>query len=336
MILCVFSLSCELISPGSASNLKTEGVFIVNEGSFLQGNGDVSFYNSETGQLTNSLFQAANGEAAGDILQCLVPADSLVILVVNNSNRLRIVRAADFKLIKNLSVNQPRFGALAAQGRVYVTCWDGFVRVLDLVTLTISDSIVVGPYPEDIVAYHDRAYVANSGFGSSNTITIINTSTQQLEGTLVTGYGPVDLVLDHDADRLYVACTGDAYASPKVPGGIYVFRESTMEVVDSVITVGNDTIFPSKIAVLDNHIFFIDGFAGSITVFDALLHLPVDTLVGNFYRVELNMENQSDKQVYATTSAAPGVLKIFDENRVETFSGGVGDFPGGIAFKNTR
>src|SRR5690606_22443089 len=37
------------------------GVLIVNEGNFFSGDGEISHYNKETGEVTNNLYQAVNG-----------------------------------------------------------------------------------------------------------------------------------------------------------------------------------------------------------------------------------------------------------------------------------
>src|SRR5690606_12113021 len=38
-----------------------EGVLIVNQGNFFSGDGDISHYNPESGEVTNHLYQTVNG-----------------------------------------------------------------------------------------------------------------------------------------------------------------------------------------------------------------------------------------------------------------------------------
>ena len=65
--------SCEETpdTPTSSVPNNLKGVFICNEGSFGQGNGSISFLNSEANSFSEDLYFAANNLPLGDVAQSI-------------------------------------------------------------------------------------------------------------------------------------------------------------------------------------------------------------------------------------------------------------------------
>ncbi|NJK94136.1 MAG: hypothetical protein HC905_03645 [Bacteroidales bacterium] len=74
-----------------------EGVFILNEGNYTYGNSSLSFYNTQSRQISNQVFFKTNGFPVGDVLQSMTLMDSLAFLVVNNSGKVLVMNANTFK-----------------------------------------------------------------------------------------------------------------------------------------------------------------------------------------------------------------------------------------------
>lgn len=336
MITAVLFISCsENTGNGGANNITTLGIFIVNEGNFNSNTGDVSYYDITGQNVTNNLFLNANAETGGDVLQDMLIKDTIAVIVANNSNMLRIVSLNSFVKIKDIPTSQPRFIKEVSGHRAYISSWDGTVKILDLATMTITDSITVGSYPEGIVVWNDRAYVANSGFGYANTVSVINTTTNQVLQNIRVGYGPMRLA--HLNNTIYVACNGNEFADPKVPGGIFVINASNNQLLDSLVTVTHgtrvDTLYPSRLALNGEHGFLISGYTGLIQVFDPATLALTDTIEGNYYQVAVN-EDEDDRNVYATTPALLGKFLIFNSVFEKIDEKGVGEFPTAIVFRN--
>lgn len=336
VITAIAFLSCsEDTGNGGANNITTLGIFIVNEGNFNSNTGDVSYYDITGQGMTNNLFLNANGVTGGDVLQDMLIKDTIAVIVANNSNQVRIVSLNSFIKIKDIPTAQPRFIKEVSGNRAYISSWDGTVKILDLATLSIVDSITVGSFPEGIVVVNDLAYVANSGFGYDNTISVINTATDQVLQNIRVGYGPMRLAqLDN---KIYVACNGNEFADPKVPGGIFVINASNNQLLDSLVTITRgavtDTIYPSRMALREDHGFFISGYTGMIQVFDPAALTLTDTIDGNYYQVAVN-ENGDDRNVYATTPALLGKFLIFSPAFEKIDEENVGEFPTAIIFRN--
>src|SRR6056297_456955 len=86
------------------------GVFISCEGNFMYGNGSLSFYNTQTGMVTNRVFYARNNAPLGDVVQSLASHGSFMYVVVNNSGKIYVVdqETVEFRgVIKGLT--SPRY-----------------------------------------------------------------------------------------------------------------------------------------------------------------------------------------------------------------------------------
>jgi len=57
----IIAIACEKISDDHVpAYLKGNGVFILNEGNFTWGNGSLSFYDFESGNIQNGIFENRN------------------------------------------------------------------------------------------------------------------------------------------------------------------------------------------------------------------------------------------------------------------------------------
>src|SRR5208283_4147750 len=95
--------------PGTALNAR--GVYVINQGNFGFGNGEVSFYNPANNQVANNLFDSVNGFHPGDVLQSMYILDSLGFIVVNNSQRILEVKIPSFKWVRTITMpnSSPRY-----------------------------------------------------------------------------------------------------------------------------------------------------------------------------------------------------------------------------------
>lgn len=190
---------------------KKTTVFVVNEGKFRSSNGTVSIFNSETKGLTLDAFQAANSRSLGDIVQNLAVRENRGYVVVNNSNKVEVVSLPDFKSVATIrGLVSPRYLLPVSATRAYVTQWGNFnttragIKVLDLTTNTVVDSIATGDLPERLLLANGRVFVANYG---TNTLTVIDPATNRVTSTVTVGDAPNSLAIDKN-NRLWVLCGG--------------------------------------------------------------------------------------------------------------------------------
>ncbi|HEY4650294.1 MAG TPA: YncE family protein, partial [Pontibacter sp.] len=189
-----------------------KGVFILNEGNYGTPNGSISFLSDSTDhQVKNDIFGKANEDRPlGDVIQSMLLHDTLAYIVANNSNKIEVVHAFTFKTVAVVeNLKQPRYFVALNGNKGYVTetvsySSNGQVSVIDLKTNKVIKTLPVGAQPEQLLLYNGKLYVANNG---GNTLTIINTATDAVEGTIETPDGPQALTLDKN-NMLWVLSNG--------------------------------------------------------------------------------------------------------------------------------
>ena len=199
------------------------GLFVSNEGNFGDGNGSISYYNPETDALTNEVFKLENNRPLGDVVQSITISNAKytinangvekdyvhAVICVNNSNKIEIVNALDFKSLATIDIDQPRYAAIK-EDKAYVTSWadGGTVKIIDLLNYKLIGSVDVGNGPEAAIIANDKLYVANSGgFGEENTISVVNLSTNAVSTITLDAINPTAMAVDKNGD-LWVLAKG--------------------------------------------------------------------------------------------------------------------------------
>lgn len=198
-------------------------VFVLNEGGLsATGTGTVTLFSKSTSAITPDLFQRVNGTGRrlGSVVQSMAVRDKRGYIVVKGANKVEVVSLPDFKsvgVVKGLS--SPRYFLAISTSRAYVTQWGrdtlhrhgaiiakvrAGIKIVDLITNVVVDSIATGDLPERLTLAGGKVFVANSG---SNTVTVIDPTTNRVTNTLTVGDAPNSFALDKNS-RLRVLCGG--------------------------------------------------------------------------------------------------------------------------------
>lgn len=247
----------------------------------------------------------------------LAPKDNLadqriVVLPLTTNNRLAIFDLKDYKLLGMAQTGVAPFGAaINSVGTVaYVSNWGGrpprpqdstaasgsdqvvvdqrgiastgTVSRIDLASQQSTHSIDVGLHPTALVwdEAHERLFVAN---GNSDTVSVINTTTNQLIDTLeirpfrekAHGIAPTALAVSSDGSRLFVACGGinaiavyDVVESTLLglvptawyPNGISLSRDGKYLAVTALLGIGSGSQND------DSRKHYVHAYRGSVNV----------------------------------------------------------------------
>jgi YVTN family beta-propeller protein len=191
----------------------TTGTYVSNEGSFLSNNASISWIDAD-GAVTNDLFHLVNGVELGDVLTALLIEDGLLYAVLNNSQKIEVIDLASFsrtEVITDASLDYPRSILSVDSEKAYITngSLNGNVLVLDKSTNSIQSQISVGNGPEGMVKNSNHVFVANSGgWGTDNTISIIDLLSDEVVETVSVGDRPSSVVVDSEGD-VWVLCSGE-------------------------------------------------------------------------------------------------------------------------------
>ena len=198
------------IEPGSA--------LVVNEGGFTKNNGSISFITLSKTVKNNIFEQSNNGLTIGDVVQSFTRIGNLGIICVNNSQKVSVVDVRTFKQVAEVTngTDYPRYAVGINNDKAYISNGSGAGKtlVLNLKTFNVDKTITVGNGPEEMILSNGKVFVANSGgFGSANTISVINTTTDAVINTIPVADNPTEFVRDAQG-YLWVLCKGNVLYLP--------------------------------------------------------------------------------------------------------------------------
>jgi YVTN family beta-propeller protein len=193
-------------------DLYQKGVFIVNEGNFGSADASIDFYYRDSAEVIPDIFTAVNGIPLGSLLQSLTIVDTLGYAVLNGSGKIQVMSVNNFVYKGTITgLTSPRYFIAVSATKGYVTDWvRDNIKVIDLSTNTVIDSIDVGVGPEQLIKVGNKVFVANSGsYGLDTTISVINPDNDQVIQTITIGDKPTAFKLDAN-NKLWVLCAGNS------------------------------------------------------------------------------------------------------------------------------
>lgn len=144
------------------------GFLVLNEGLFQMNNSGLSWVSDSDLSVNNSFFEGKTGRKLGDTGNDMKRYGNKIYVLVNVSSTLEILDAVSGNWLKQLSfVNgnqskQPRSIAFFGS-KAFISCFDGYVDVVDTAVLEVEKRIPVGLNPDQIIATENRIFVSNSG-----------------------------------------------------------------------------------------------------------------------------------------------------------------------------
>lgn len=312
------------------------GVYILNQGGIGKNNSTLTYYDYTTKALTADIFVAANTNKLGDTGNDLGIYGAKMYIVVNNSNLVYISNAKTTKVLKTITLNQPR-SIVFYKTNAFVTSYSGTVSVIDTATMAITKTITVGSSPEQMAVANGKLYVANSGgldypnFAKTVSVIDLTTLTETKKVTVIDN--PIAITVDA-YDNVYVLSLGDYN---KVLAGMTIIDDKTDLVKTSpavslgynvpIYAQGDFVYYPTadnKIAVYNAKTqtssaanFITDG-----TVITTPYAISGDVLTGEIF--------VADAKDYSSN----GTVTAFDKTGKKEYSITTGISPGKIALIN--
>ncbi len=202
----IMFISCERNNAEPDLFPQGEGMFILNEGNFMAGNGTVSFYSLETGEIYNELFKTRNSRPLGDVPTFIATDGTIGYIIVNYSGTLEAVDMLTMESLGTVTgLSSPRQMAISGR-RAYVTSIASEeLTVIDLDLLEVTGYIDIGCTSEAIVISDGVLFVSN--WVAGDRIVVVDLETEDIIGSVTAGTEPESMVLDKNG-KLWVLCTG--------------------------------------------------------------------------------------------------------------------------------
>ncbi|AZB27353.1 DUF5074 domain-containing protein [Chryseobacterium bernardetii] len=247
------------------------GFLIANEGKYGTPNAEVTFVTSDLSLKQDNIFSFNNGGKLGDVLQMIAFNGNNAYLLLNNSNKIQIVNRYNFKAAGEITsgLNQPRYMAFA-NNNIYVTNdkyqGDKFVSVYKVSDNSLIKKIPFSDTVERIVEAGNNIFVQNASFGYGNNITLINTTTNEIQKTFSVN-GNINKIISNNQNVYAIAAgTTDSY--------IYQIS-STGDIIKTITLTG---IADAKNLEISNNKFYFSSGKSVYTMDMKLGTVPTSPL----------------------------------------------------------
>lgn len=331
--------SCNKDDDNAVQGAYSNGIFIVNEGQYSGGTGTITYFNPDSNLVKQNIFELVNERPLGNIAQSMTIFNGKAYISVNNAQKVEVVDVATFKSTGTIFglANPAQF--LGINDKVgYVSDWDGNVKVIDLLTNTVSKTIKVGTGPEMMVKTSKYVFVANAGgFGIDSTVSVVDFSLNQVVKTIKVGDAPAGMVTDSKG-KIWVICRGKGYsgwpAAGDTPGKIMRIDPVALA-VDYTYSFGSTGDHPEKLVIDKPGTILYFLFNNGIYSFNTAAASPVPQKLVSRYFYSLGYENKtgylyaSDPKNY-TSAGLVLRIKASDGSVVDSVQAGI--VPRGFSF----
>lgn len=205
------------------------GVFVLNEGNFGWGYGTVDYINLDNKEVSQNIYEQANGELSGNVLQSASYFSGTYFLVVNNSQKIIAAAPGTFAKLGEIDgLLSPRYFLGISEEKAYITdLYADVIYIVDPSTLKKTGEIASPGHTERIILTGNYAIVAAP---ETRQLLLIDTRTDELEKTIQLKAAPNSLQLDSNG-ILWVLTGQDEQQQA------YLYRFSTNSFLEETIII---------------------------------------------------------------------------------------------------
>lgn len=345
LIALVFFVSCMKDDMRAITEFETGsgGVFIVCEGNFMYGNASLSYYNSKTKNIENTVFLRANGIPLGDVAQSLTINESTAWIVINNSGKIYAIDINTFKIKGKITgLISPRYMRFISPDKAYISdMYSKSIYVVNPKTFSIEKTINIddgsGEYyrhsSEQIVVFENRLFI--NCWSYDNKILVIDTDNDILIDTIEVLKQPRKIAADKNK-KLWVLCDGGHPGSDyRGDAGLIKINMENLSIEKTFALENTGIASDLQINKTGDTIFLVNGDVYRFPVSASAIPSQAWILAGNrnIYAVG---QDPHDYNVYISDAVdymQSGVIYRYSPNAVCTDTFNVGIIPNSFVFK---
>jgi YVTN family beta-propeller protein len=315
---------------GNDSNLYKNGVFIVNEGQFMEGNSSVSFYNPSTKTYVDNIFELVNNRPLGDIAQSIYLHNNRAYIVVNNSGKIEVVDAETFESLGTIqNLTSPRYFLPVGNNKAYVTdLFSNTISVINLNNYTVESTITTNGFTEEMIAHNGKVFVGNKGTGY---VYVINPSNHSITDSIALTEGAGSLVVDKN-NKIWVLCEGKSWEG--IAGALYRINPQDLS-IEATFNF-SETEFASRLRINNagDKLFYLNN--GVVSMDINASSVPASAFIPQgdkfFHGLRINPANNEIYTSDALDFVQRGIVYRYssDGNLIDEFTSGI--IPGEFTF----
>jgi YVTN family beta-propeller protein len=273
------------------SYLLDDGLFLLNEGNYMAGNGSLSFYSFKSSTIHNDLFNEINGRPLGDIPNSVTLSGDRVFIVVNNSGKIEVTERATLRSLSTIKdLGSPRRILAVGGNKAYVTnLRSKKITILDLENFSVSGYIDIRRSSEAITMVRNKVYV--SSWESGDEIIVIDPLSNKVSDSIRVGNEPESMAVDKN-QRLWVLCSG-GYSGQNYPKLVTI--NTLTDKVETVFQFPVKSVSPTSLCInsTGDTLYYIDRGLRRMSISDTELPSAyfVPAAGRMFYKISADIQN---------------------------------------------
>ena len=287
--LLVVFYSCKKEETIESPAILKNGMLVLNEGLFQLNNSSLTWVDFGTGTANDQFFTQKSGRLLGDTGNEMVRYGNKIYVVVNVSSTIEVLDAISGNSIQQISMQtngnakQPRsirfFGSKA-----FISCFDGFVDVMDTATFQIESRIPVGLNPDQMTISGQYLFVSNSGGLNApvldSTVSVVDLNSKTELTKIVVGKNPGSIVTDGQGD-VYVISRGN-YST--IPSRMKKIDQNNFTVLESYdFDASKIALMNNRLLILNNNKLMLFNAETDVLINDNFINNPSITTLSNTY-----------------------------------------------------
>lgn len=337
-----------------------KGFYLLNEGSMGSNKCTLDYMDLETGEYVRNIFPKVNPgvvQELGDVGNDLQVYGDKLWAVVNCSHLVEVMDSRTARHITQLAIPNCRYVVFDGD-YAYVSSYAGpvaidpnarlgYVARVNVNTLQVVDSCVVGYQPEEMAVVGGKLYVANSGGyrvpNYDRTVSVIDLASFKTVKTIDVAINLHRMEKD-SRGMLWVSSRGDYY---DVPSRTYVIDPATDRVVDSLDVANSEmTLCGDSLYLFGSEWSYVtNSYVVSYAVVNTLTRQVVSrSLIADEAAAQIRMPygiavNPDTRDIYLTDAGdyvSPGHLYCFGPDGRQKWKVRTGDIPAHFAFTTQR
>jgi len=328
--------------PGAFAN----GIYVINEGNWGQGNASVSFINKDLDKVENNIYESTNDVTLGDQAQSIGFSGENAYIVVTASQKIEVADRESMEHIATISsgLNNPRYFMAIDARTALVSCWgdtadnsDDYLAIIDTDNNMVTGEIPVALGPEKMTKNDDYLFVAHQGaWGTNNKVSVYDLVLKDIVQEIEVGDRPNSMVIKDN--YLWVLCGGEpSWTENETAGKLYkIDINNNFNIVETFVF--DSTAHPRFLSLdNDNLYYYLDGDSFGIgNVYQMNVNdtgLPAAAFMNTFAAYNMEAHNEKLYLTDAKDFTQEGEVVIYDaHNGTEIARQTVGIIPGDIGF----